>query len=80
MVYATECIVRLMRPVLTVYILWRFRGIIETATANMGTGWTMDYSQKIFFMCVDAIIFMAMAAWGWWFASRDLQRKQLSTK
>lgn len=80
MVYATECIVRLMRPVLTAYVLYRFKGIIDTAAANMGAAWTPDYSQKIFFMCVDAVIFMAMAAWGWWFASRDLQRRQLATK
>ena len=80
MVYVAECIVRLMRPALTAYVLYRFSKIIDTAAANMGVAWTTDYSQKIFFMCVDAVIFMAMAAWGWWFASRDLQRRALATK
>lgn len=70
-----EGMLKLIRPALTVAVLWQFNVVlthVQDHLKKVDIG--PEYWQKIYMMLVDASIFLTLTVVGWWFASREIQR------
>lgn len=76
-VYCVESILRIFRPAITVWVLYQFSDLVNTAqNAVKAKGYmTHALAEKILLMSMDATIVLTMAVLGWWFAQRELQKR-----